>query len=79
MLIFRYQPYKWESGTNNGAIHIPARPEVEYDSIYVASDWEVGRDRAKKGEAFHDTGYVGSGSAKEVIYVRLPSPLSLCS
>ncbi|KAK7055717.1 kinase-like domain-containing protein [Favolaschia claudopus] len=45
--------------------------DADWEPIQISLDWMDGMDRAKSGEAFHNTGYIGSGSTKRVVYARI--------
>lgn len=42
----------------------------ESETIYIANDWRGGYTKYLKKEDYSKTGYIGRGSAKQVIYVR---------
>ncbi|KAJ7200804.1 hypothetical protein GGX14DRAFT_571813 [Mycena pura] len=44
--------------------------DTPIETISIAADWADGMEKAKQGLPFHQTGYIGSGSAKQVIYAR---------
>jgi hypothetical protein len=44
--------------------------DAKIECILVASDWLEGRDSFNSGQNFSRTGFLGAGSAKNVIYVR---------
>lgn len=50
-------------------MHFSIPPNAEMEVISLAADWQDGIRMAKNGQDFHSTGYLGSGSAKQVVYV----------
>ncbi|KAJ6515067.1 hypothetical protein C8R47DRAFT_1276176 [Mycena vitilis] len=45
--------------------------DAKVEKILVASDWREARAKKEKGEPTHNTGFIGSGSSKNVVYARL--------
>jgi hypothetical protein len=45
-------------------------PDAQTEYISIAGDWKAGLQKARKHKEFYETGYLGSGSAKQVVYVR---------
>ena len=41
------------------------------ETIYLAGDWKDGWEKSLRKEEYGDSGYIGKGSAKRVIYVYL--------
>ncbi|KAJ7217253.1 hypothetical protein GGX14DRAFT_391058 [Mycena pura] len=44
--------------------------DTPIETISIAADWADGMEKAKQGLPFHQMGYIGSGSAKQVVYAR---------
>ncbi|KAJ7166547.1 hypothetical protein C8R43DRAFT_1232520 [Mycena crocata] len=69
MVSFKFRRY--EITVNGARVEISRECNTTVEYIEIAGDWEFGLRKSKKGEAFQDTGYLGTGSAKQVIYARI--------
>ncbi|KAJ7891731.1 hypothetical protein B0H13DRAFT_2276905 [Mycena leptocephala] len=64
--------FKRYAGTIKGGRTVYSIPhDAEWEPIQIAIDWRDGLKKSKRGEAFHETGYIGAGSTKRVIYARI--------
>ncbi|KAJ7138884.1 hypothetical protein C8R46DRAFT_1234129 [Mycena filopes] len=69
MVAYKFRRYI-KTDTDHGMVFsLPKDAPVEV--ILVAADWMEGASMAKANDSFHKTGFLGSGTSKNVIYARV--------
>jgi hypothetical protein len=67
MVTYRFRRYLPTLNGTQVTFSLPL--EAEWETISIAADWKDGLKKSQNGEVFNDTGYIGAGSAKRVVYV----------
>lgn len=69
LLEYQFKRYTVEfDGVN---IKLSLKRAANLESICIASDWKTGLAKCSRKEDFSSTGFIGRGSSKNVVYVRL--------
>lgn len=67
MVAYKFRRYIKTDTVHGMVFSLPQNAPAEV--ILVAADWMEGASMAKANDSFHKTGFLGSGTSKNVIYV----------